>query len=206
MWSGPARDFSTLPYSPCSKLHFANEPYGSSNHHSVTLVDLFQRRNLELNLGLGQSEIGFACSAQFPQQRRKWGWGCCCCPPRPMCSLVSCFRALRLQRDLGTGERERDSSFPGGVSSPLSASLLSPLARPGQFMKIKPIPRYRHRFRIRGARKWRERVEQLSLMNFNHERKSGKGAMKIDIGPATRKASPTVLDLGSLECRKSSSC
>ena len=59
---------------------------------------------------------------------------------RPMCSLVSCFRALRLQRDLGRGERERDSSFPGGVSSPLSASLLSPLARPGQFMKIKPIP------------------------------------------------------------------
>ena len=136
MWSGPARDFSTLPYSPCSKLHFANEPYGSTNHHSVTLVDLFQRRNLELNLGLGQSEIGFACSAQFPQQRRKWGWGCCCCPP----DVLTCFMFSRPQ----TSERSRNGRARARLlisrRGVLPTLCLSPLARPGQFMKIKPIP------------------------------------------------------------------
>ena len=136
----------------------------------MTLVDLFQRGNLELNLGLGQSEIGFARPNSHRAENGDGDVVVARCAPSFLPSFT-CFMFSRLQRDLGTSERarERDSSFPGGVSS-------SPLARPGQFMKIKPIPpppSVQNSWRAKMEReRERERVEQLSLMIFNHERKS----------------------------------
>ena len=54
----------------------------------------------------------------------------------------TCFMFSRLQRDLGT----RLLISRRGV-------LLSPLARPGQFMKIKPIPTVQNSWRAKMARR-----------------------------------------------------
>ena len=142
------------------------------DHHPVTHVRWSlptKESGIESRTDCGNQRLGSlaysldeAGSAPFPVPTPpKMGMGMLL--PDVLLLPFTCFMFSRLQRDLGT----RLLISRRGV-------LLSPLARPGQFMKIKPIPTVQNSWRAKMARgreggRERESRGQLSLMNFNHE-------------------------------------